>query len=136
MVLERLWIRVQDGLDQLLGVDDGDHLLRERAVCVDFWVLVEALELLLRVKQDAAQLAGVPAAVDELADAVVALCRLLVEELDALTPVLGQLDEADDDLVGLADLGVDVPDELSTLPWQQVVDPGGRCGSFEKISLS
>ena len=126
MVLERLWIRVQDGLDQLLGVDDGDHPFRERAVCIDFWVLVEALELLLRVKQDTAQLAGVPAAVDELADAVDALRRPLLEKLDSLTPVLGQLDEADDELVGLADLGVDVPDQLLTLPFWQVVDPGGR----------
>lgn len=126
MVLERLWIRVQDGLDQFLGAGDGDYLLRERAVCVDVWVLVEALELLLRVKQDAAQLAGVPAAVDELADAVDALGRSLLEKLNALTPVLSQLDEADDDLVGPADLGVDVLDQLLTLPVRQVVDPGGR----------
>ena len=89
-------------------------------------MLVEALELLLRVNQDAAQLAGVPAAVDELADAVDALCRPLLEKLNALTPVLSQLDEADDELVGLADLVVDVPDQLLTLSFWQVVDPGGR----------
>ena len=97
---------------------------------------MEALELLLRVKQDTAQLAGVPAAVDELADAVDALCRPLLEKLDSLTPVLSQLDVADDELVGLADLGVDVPDQLLTLAFWQVVDPGGRWIVLKKNSLS